>query len=153
MSLILYEDTPPSDKWLRAILALPVVIIAITALSLALTQEWEGAMFLLAEAVVIALLMTLILPRKYRILDDRVEIVLGGPFKFNVPFKTIKGARNATWKSAGINLPTSLSSKNGVVIVRERCLSVNITPGDRQMFLDNLEKAMKNWSIYYRRTV
>jgi hypothetical protein len=152
MSLIIYEDTPPRDKWLSALLALPVVIIAVAALSLAFTQEREGAMFLLIEAVLLALLMAMILPRKYRILDDKVEIVLGGPFRFNVPFKTIKGVKNATWKSIGINLPTSLSSKNGVEIARKRCMSVNITPGDRQAFLENLERTMKSWSIYYGRT-
>jgi hypothetical protein len=127
------------------------MIIAATALSLTLTQEWEGALFLLAEATLVSLLMILILPRKYRILDDRIEIVLGGPFRFNIPFKTIKGVRNATWKSVGINLPTSLSLKNGAEIVRKRCLSVNITPGDRQAFIENLEKAMKSWSVYYQR--
>jgi hypothetical protein len=151
MSLVIYEDTPPRGKWLRVILAFPVVVIVIAALSLAFTQEREGAMFLLAEAVVVALLMTIILPRKYRILDDKVEIVLGGPFRFRVPFRTIKSVRNATWKSVGVNFPTTLSLKNGVEIVRGRWLSVNITPGDRQAFMDNLEKAMKSWSIYYQR--
>jgi len=149
MSLILYEDTPPSDKWLRAILAIPVVIILIAGIALVLSHGEEDAVYLPAVGIAVAIIFSAIIPRKYRILDDRVEIVLGGPFKFNVPFKTIKGTRNTTWKSVGINFPTTLNSKYGLQIVRDKHMSVNITPGDRQAFIDNLGKAMKNWSVYH----
>lgn len=46
---------------------------------------------------------------------------------------------------------TELSSKNGVEILRKRGMSTNITPSDRRAFVENLEKAMKNWSAYYQK--
>ena len=152
MSLTVYEDTPPSDKWLRMILAIPVAIILIAGIALVLSHEDEDAIYLPAVGIAVAVIFSAIIPRKYRILEDRVEIVLGGPLKFSIPFKTIKTTRNATWKSLGINLPTTLSSKNGVQILRKKSMSVNITPSDRQAFMENLAKAMKNWSTYYQRT-
>ena len=151
MSLTIYEDTPPSDKRLRAILAIPVAAIIIVAISLVLSHETEDAIYLPAVGIVVAIIFSTIIPRKYRILDDKVEIVLGGPFRFNIPFHTIKSARNATWKSVGINLPTTLSSKNGVQILRKKRMSVSITPSDRQAFIENLEKSMKSWGTYYQR--
>jgi hypothetical protein len=152
MNLVVYEDTPPSDKWLRMILAIPVVIILIAGIALVLSHEDEDAIYLPAVGIAVAVIFSAIIPRKYRILDDRVEVVLGGPLKFNIPFKTIKGTRNTTWKSVGINFPTTLNSKYGLQIVREKHMSVNITPSDRQAFIENLEKAMSNWSMYYKRT-
>jgi hypothetical protein len=86
-----------------------------------------------------------IFPRRYCILDNKVKIVLGGPFSFNIPFDNLETARAPEGVTCGINFATCFSSKNAVEIVKKKGLNVNITPGDRELFLENLDKALADW--------
>lgn len=143
MDALIYEDKPRYDIWMKAIIALPLFFILIGAFNL--TSEPEAAIGMFATAVLMAAVYWAVFPRKYCILSSKVRIVLGGPFSFNIPFNTIETARIPKGAAIGINFASSFSSKNAVQIVRRKGLNVNITPSDREAFLENLDKALSNW--------
>lgn len=147
MDSVVYEDIPRYDTWLKAILAFPLALFVIVALCLA-TSDPQAAISMFGTVIFMAVIYWAIFPRKYRILDSKVKIVLGGPLSFNIPFDTIETARIPKGTTLGINFMTTFSTKNRVEIVRKRKLNVNITPGDPGLFLENLDKALNNWRDY-----
>ncbi|MCK4331520.1 MAG: PH domain-containing protein [Dehalococcoidia bacterium] len=144
MDSLIHQDKPRYDIWMKAIIALPLFFFLIGAFYLA-SSEPESAIGMFATAVLMAAVYWAVFPRKYRIFDSKVRIVLGGPFSFNIPFNTIETARVPEGLTAGINFASSFSSKNAVQIVRRKGLNVNITPSNRELFLENLDKALSNW--------
>jgi len=147
---LIYEDTPRYDVWLKAIMVLPLFFVLIGAFYLAASQP-ESAIGMFATAVLMAAIYWAVFPRKYRILESKVKIVLGGPFSFDIPFDSIETARAPQGASVGINFPSSFSSKNAVQIVRRKGLNVNITPSDREVFLENLDEALNSWRSQHER--
>ena len=153
MESLLHRDTTHRDIGLKLVLAMPVIIILIPALLYLASNDNRTAYEMLAIVVVIVIVMWLIIPRQYLIFDNRLKIVLGGPFSFSVPFNTIKTARIPKGTTFGVNFPSSLSSKHIVEIVRNRRLSITITPNDRDLFLKTLEKALSDWKTYQQRGI
>ena len=147
MESLIYEDTPRYDVWLKAIMLLPLFFVLIGVFNL--TSEPGSAIGMFATAVLMSAIYWAVFPRKYRILESKVKIVLGGPFSFNIPFDTIETARAPKGASVGLNFPSSFSGKNAVQIVRRKRLNVNITPSDRELFLENLDKALNGWRSHY----
>ena len=107
-------------------------------------------MGMFGTAAFMAVVFWVIFPRKFCILDSRVKIVLGSPFSLNIPFNSIKAARVPKGLTFGVNFVTTFSSSHAVEIVRKRWLNVNITPVDRELFLENLDRAMDSWKTYDR---
>ncbi len=128
---------------MKAIMALPLFFVLIGAFNL--TSEPEASIGMFATAALMAAIYWAVFPQKYRILESKVKIVLGGPFSFNIPLDNIETARAPKGATIGINFVTSFSSKNAVQIVRRKRLNVNITPSNRELFLENLDKALSNW--------
>jgi len=143
MESLIYEDKPRYDIWMKAIMALPLFFILIGAFNL--TSEPEAAIGMFGTAALVVAIYWAVFPRKYCILSSKVRIVLGGPFSFNIRFNTIETARIPKGAAIGINFASSFSSKNAVQIVRRKGLNVNITPSDREAFLENLDKALNSW--------
>lgn len=153
MESLLHRDATHKDIWLKLILAIPVVIILIPALYSLASNDTRTAYEMLVIVAVIIIVMWLIIPRQYLIFDNKVKIVLGGPFSFSVHFNTIKTARIPKGTTFGVNFPSSLSSNHVVEIVRNRRLGVTITPNERDLFLKTLEKALSDWKTYQNRGV
>ena len=143
MDSLIYEDKPRYDIWMKAIMALPLFFVLIGAFNL--TSEPEASIGMFAAAALMAAIYWAVFPRKYCIFDSKVRIVLGGPFSFNIPFDNIETAKAPEGATVGINFASSFSSKNAVQIVRRKGLNVNITPSNRELFLENLDKALNNW--------
>jgi hypothetical protein len=143
MKELLYEDRP------RYGLLLKIVVWGIIAVMLimAITQfdsSREDAVASIGTAVFILLIFWAVMPRKYCIYEDRIKIVMGTPFSVSIRFDTIKYAGEPRGKlTVGINFVTSF--RNTVEIVRKRGMNVNISPGDREAFLENLNNALDNW--------
>ena len=142
MDSVLYEDKPHYDIWMKAIMAFPLVFII---MGVFLSSEPGEAISMFATAVLMAIIYWAIFPRRYCVLDSKVKIALGGPISFNIPFDSIESAGAPEGMSVGINFATSFSSKNAVQIVRKGKLNVNITPGNRAPFLENMDKALNSW--------
>jgi hypothetical protein len=156
MTIVLHEDRPKYDLWLKALLAFtptPLIVLGLLIYYGALPAEPEearaGAIILFASAIFTLLLFWAILPRKYQILGDRIKIVLGGPFSFNIGFNTIKETRGAeAWKGLGYwGIRFATSTKNVVEIVRSKGMDVVISPSKRELFLEELNKAVAHWRI------
>ena len=141
---IIYEDAPRYDVWLKAIMVLPVFFVLMGAHYL-FTAQVEAAISMFALTLLMAATYWAIFPRKYLILDSRLRIALGGPFYFNIPFSNLETARAPEGATFGINFPTCFSNERTVQIIRKKGWNVNITPGDRALFLENLNKALNDW--------
>jgi len=141
---VIYEDNPRYDVWLRALMVLPVFFIII-GLYYLFTAQVGSAIGLFATGVLMGAIYWAVFPRKYQILDSKIKIVLGGQFSFNVPFDNLETAGKPEGVSLGINFATTFLSQHAVEIKRKKGMTVNITPNDRDLFLENLNKALHEW--------
>ncbi|MBM4446471.1 MAG: hypothetical protein FJ023_03850 [Chloroflexi bacterium] len=144
MDAVIYEDIPRYDVYLKAIMVLPVFFI-IAGVYYLFIAEVEAAIGMFATTILMAALYWAILPRKYQILDSKFRIVLGGPFSFNIPFDNLETAAKPEGATFGINFATCFSNERTVQIIRKKGWNVNITPSDRDLFLENLKKALIDW--------
>lgn len=151
MDSLIYQDNTHKDIWLKLILAIPLALILVPALYSLAENNTETAMQMFGVIIFIVVVFWTIIPRQYLILDNKVKIVFVRPFAFNIPFNTIKTARIAKTTSFGINLPSSLSSKHAVEIIRKKRMGVIITPENRKLFLETLDKALSDWGKYHSR--
>ena len=154
MKIVLYEDKPRYDLWLEAVVAFaPILCIVLGLLTyygvLPAESEEEtrtASIVLFAASAFVLLLFWAIFPRRYQILEDRIKIVLGRPFSFNIGFDTVKETRGAGGGKAlaysGLRFVTS--TKSVVEIVRNRGMNVVISPSNRELFLEELNKAVAN---------
>jgi hypothetical protein len=144
MESVIYEDNPHYDGWLKGIMMLPIFFILIGLYYLFTAQVWS-AVGLFATGVLMGAIYWAVLPRKYQILDSKIRIVLGGQFSFNVPFDTLETAGKPEGVSLGLNFATTFLSQHAVEIKRKKGMNVNITPNNRELFLENLNKAVYDW--------
>ena len=140
---MLYEDRPRYDFWLKAILWGVIAIVLISAI-VTFDSDRGGALGLLGTAVFVVLVFWAVMPRRYRIYSNKIKVELGKPFSISIHFDNIKYAGEPRGKfTAGINLVTSF--RNTVEIVRKKGANVNISPGNREAFLENLNRALDKW--------
>ena len=151
MKLAIYEDSSKYDLWVKVLLGLaPAVILVMGILNYQgmLPNETEAeartaSLVLFASLAFILLLYWAILPRRFQILEDRIKVVLGGPFSFSIRFDGVKTARKTRGLAHfGIDFATSV---NRVEIVRGRGMNVLLSPSNQELFLDNLNKALEDW--------
>jgi hypothetical protein len=144
-AFLLYEDTPKTDIWLRLILRGIPAILLVAGVVL-LFQDTEGAFVMFGVAVFDAALFRLVMPRKYQVYSDKVRIVLGGPFAWDIAFSTIKEIRSTSGASAfaynGVRFATS--SRGVVEIRRIRGFNAVISPSNKDVFLEHVRGAMKS---------
>jgi hypothetical protein len=89
-----------------------------------------------------------LMPTKYQIFDDRIRIILGYIFHFDIPFSNIADIEVATFEDlwgVHLNFSNSFSSDDILEITRKHRAKVYITPFDRPLFLENLNKAIYDW--------
>jgi hypothetical protein len=150
MAAIIYEDAPRYDVWFRAVLLLPVFFVLIAAGQL-IGSDKQSAIGLFATALLVTAVFWAIVPRKYCILEDRLSIIMGGPFHFDIPYETIEIAKKPEGISLGINFATSMHNRNAVQVVRHGKMNVHITPSRPEEFIENLNKAVDHWRRYGKR--
>ena len=147
MDSIIYQDTPRYDVWLKGIMLLPVFLLLMGVYYLIIAQT-EAAIGMFATTVLMGAIYWAVFPRKYIILDSKIKIALGGPFSFSIPFSNLETARKPEGISLGINFATTFLRQHIVEIKTKRGWNVNITPRDRELFLENLNKALNDWRGY-----
>jgi hypothetical protein len=133
-----------------------VSIIIFTAglyvLFTAFTQiSQEAILFIIIGAALS--FMVAIMPTKYQIFSERIRIVHGWLFHFDIPFQNIENVTPAKWKDLwGLNLNfiSGYSSYNILRIIRKRGPKIHITPGDRDLFLEHLNKALIDYGSYLK---
>jgi hypothetical protein len=145
--MLLYEDTPVYDAWVKYIIGGILALTLIIGMVL-LAFDTAGAVAMFIITVFDAVLFRLILPRRFQVYEDRLKIVLGGPFVINIPFTDIVKAEPApasrTMIYWGLRLATS--TRHVVEIDRRHGLSVVISPANEDIFLTQLDQARRVYS-------
>ena len=144
-AVLLYEDVPRYDSWLKTlIIGLCSITLLPGLIFLFFNTELAIAMFILT--LFIGLLFYAVIPRRFQIYDDRLRIRLGAPLAFNLALDNIDKAREGSrgdilvyW---GIKFGTSTS--NIIEIVRKKGLNIIITPVHFDEFLNQLNQAVQS---------
>ena len=143
-AFLLHEDTARTDTWLKLMLG-GILVMFLVLGGVFLFQDKEDAFGMFGIAVFYALLFKIVMPQRYQVYSDKVRIVLGWPFAWNIPFTTIKEVRPASGVSAfaysGVRFATS--SKNVVEIRRSRGCNVVIFPYNKEIFLEQASRALQ----------
>lgn len=144
---LIHEDRPQVVVWLKLLLGSVLGLTFIAGLVF-LTIDIAASLLMFALTVFDAGLFYIIMPRSYQIYTDRLRIVLGGPFGMNLPFKDIRSVQkftgNMAFNATGIRFSTS--NKYVLEIIRNGKMSVTISPSGGEMFMEQLNQAMKNYS-------
>jgi len=158
---LVFEDDPHvssssySGKWMKGcalgIQWCPVVLVLLALLFLAVTQVRQEKVVLilgLASVFIFVFVQLRTIATKHQIFSDRIRIGLGWIFHFDIPFSNIENTRATTLKALwGFHrsfIPL-YSGDDVVQITRKRGLKINIIPGNRNLFLKHLNKAMDDW--------
>ena len=144
---MIYEDTPKYDLWLKLILAGVLALTLILGV-ISIYRDTEAAIAMFGITVFDALLFKAILPRRFQIFEDRLKILLGGPFSINILLSNIAEVKPASSRKIfaywGIRFATSTS--NVVEVVRKKGLNLIISPRNDDMFLEQLNQALQSQS-------
>ncbi len=144
---MIYEDTPKYDLWLKLILGGVLALTLILGV-IFIYRDTEAAIAMFGITVFDALLFKAILPRRFQIFEDRLKILLGGPFSINILLSNIAEVKPASSRKIfaywGIRFATSTS--NVVEVVRKKGLNLIISPGNDDMFLEQLNQALQSQS-------
>jgi hypothetical protein len=139
-----YEDTSRYDFWLKLILGSVLALTFVCGICL-LSEDIRAAAIFFGITLFDALLFKAILPNRLQIFEDRLKIVLGGPFAINISFSNIKHVRQVPGNKAfvywGFRLATS--SRYVIEIARKKGLNLVISPKNGDTFLEQLTRALK----------
>ena len=97
--ILLYEDTPKYDSWLKLILGGVLALTFILGI-IFISQDTEVALAMFGITLFDAVLFKAILPRRFQIFEDRLKILFGRPFSISIPFSSIADAKPASCSKA-----------------------------------------------------
>ncbi len=144
-SLLLYQDVPAYGLFLKLLIVIMPVAMLAAGIYVFSSGDSDDGLALLIEAFIIGFIFWVVFPRRYQIYEDHVRIVLGGPFSVKVGFNKIKTLRVTSRQTLSVNFVTKLT-KNYVEIAIKRGLSIAITPGDNDLFVENANQALIRWT-------
>ena len=107
-----------------------------------------------ATVFVMVISMMALFPTKYQVFSDRIRIVCGYVFRFDIRFSNIENVAAVTFADLwglNFNFINSYSSDDILRITRKRGAKVHITPWNRTPFFEHLNKAMAEWRRYNAR--
>ena len=146
MNYVIYEDKARYDSWFKIILGLPIIfILAATYIG---SKEPESIIYLAGAALMMAVIFWLVMPRKFFIMDDKLQIKMGGPFSMKIKYSNIKIAREMNFKETNFGMNFATSSKTPIEIIVKKGINLNFSPENRDLFLLNLNEAIKKWQIH-----
>jgi hypothetical protein len=151
MDSVIYEDSPYSNirqKGAMAIAMLPFIVIILFCL---LTGNMIGLIGGFVAGLLISFYHLMLFPRKYQIFNNKLRILLGDVFPFDIPFDNLEIAGQPTRKQwfLGTSLGFGIySDEHAVQIVQKKSRllpRINISPCAREKFLEQLNKAQNDW--------
>ena len=77
------------DWWVRAVLAVPLVVLLVMSLVIFAAGQSLGGTIMLGVILFDVLLFWSFLPQSYEIRPEGLRIVLGWPWRLNIPFDTV----------------------------------------------------------------
>jgi hypothetical protein len=154
MDPIIYADKPPPYSiWYKVVpLVYAAFIVLFSAFHLVDGVSLEifvrGLIIpVLVAPPIVAIYYWATTPRSYQIFEDRLEIVQGGKFFYSIPFNNVAVAEKGTWPNLWFsrNFVTCQSREHLIKITTVKDEVINISPINRDIFLDNLNQARQNW--------
>jgi len=134
-------------------MVLVVLLIFYAGLALAMQFKQDVIIFSILGAtglLIIASILAL-LPTKYQIFNDKIRIILVFILHLDIPFSNIENIGAATFgDSFGLKLNFTNVAYNDCIlrITRKRGVKVYISPWNRNLFVEHLNKAIADWSKY-----
>jgi hypothetical protein len=144
-SVLLHEDKPEYGRFLKLIFTLVPAAMLVGSMILFSQGEREGSVALLIEAFILGLVFWIVLPRKYQVYEDHVRIVLGGSLSVKVGFDKIQAIEATSRLTLSVNFVTKFT-KSYVEINKKKGFSIAITPRDRDLFVENANRALVQWT-------
>ncbi|MFN3384774.1 MAG: PH domain-containing protein [Archaeoglobaceae archaeon] len=145
------EEEAEYGLGIKAILALPIAVI-VALLLLTLQEEKEAILILFITLCLMIAVYWLILPRRFRVLDDSLEIVLG--FTYRIPFSEIREVKKGSGKELiffkGFKFATS---KNVIVVLKKKGFGITISPKNADLFLERLRASLEAFKRRSGRTL
>ena len=120
-------------------------MLLVTSLSLWSSGESEGGLALLFEALLLGLIFWIVFPRRYEVYEDHLSIVLGGPFAVKIRFEKIQAVEVTRRTGLTVNFCTSFKMTYVIIVIKQG-LSIAITPTSNDLFADNTNRALSEWS-------
>ena len=143
-SMLLYQDEPEYGLVLKLILVIVPVMLLGASLYLWSSDESAGALVLLFEAFFVSLILWFVFPRRYQVYEDHLRIVLGGQFAIKIGFAQIKTIEVTNKTALTVNFATRITTTY-VRIVKNKGLSIAITPKLNESFVENANRALHRW--------
>ena len=141
---LLYEESAAFAGWFKLMIVAILAVTFIPGIAIISSEPLAGWVMLGATAFD-GLLFHWLLPHHFQLYPDRLRIVLGYPFSFNLPLGTIKEVQalsaGKTLVNFGLRMATAPS--NGVEIRRSRGFDLVISPANRQLFLEQINGALR----------
>ena len=139
--LMLYEDEPGWGLFLKMIIILAPSALLISSYYLFSKGETEGGQVLLLEAFIIGIIFLSVFARSYRVYEDHLRIVLGGPFSIKIGLDKIKSVEVTSKQHFSANFSTRMTGKY-VAIIMKKGITIAITPKDNEQFVENANLAL-----------
>jgi len=154
---VLYEYPLKYEGWAKILLAIPPALLIVMGflfhrlvqtMGLAPGEAEPGlriaSWILFASAPFILFIYWLVLPTKIFIHPDRLRVQYGR-FFWNVRFDTIEEVKPArgippAWSNSSVT-----SYRNQVEIVRKGKRNIRLSPDNRELFLDQANRALSEW--------
>jgi hypothetical protein len=153
----LYEYPLKYERWAKIFLALPpvtLVVLGIIFHRLALAPdlmpgETESGLriaswVLFASAFFVIFIYWLVLPTKIFIHPDRLRIQYGR-FTWKVPFDKIEAVKAGRGMPPAWGNSSVTSYRNQIEIIRKGKMNIRLSPDNRALFLDHVNRALKEW--------
>jgi len=140
----LYRDRPEYGLVMKAILALPAVMLA-AGIYYWSTGDAAAATAFLAGAGIMAVTYWFVFPREYQVHRDHLRIVLGGPFSVRVGFENLKAISVTSRSSPGISFVTKMS-RTHVQIEKKKGMGIAISPTAAESFVEEVNRALGRWA-------
>lgn len=147
--LVLYQDEPGMGTLLKFITFVVPAILLISSYYLFSSGETEGGQALLLEAFLLPGILLTAMPRSYRVYEDHLRIVLGGPLSIKIGLDKIASVEVTSKQRFSANFSTRLTGKY-VALVMKKGMTIAITPKDNEQFAENAKRALREWENYQK---
>ena len=147
--MVYHEQPPKYDLGYRLLVILfPLGFIIGGFWLYEVEDTMTGAITLWGVTIFWVLLFRAILPQQYQILDDRVKVILGGPFSFNIPLNSINEVECPTgFSSQSYSIHKYLACFNSryYIWIKRGSITKNvvIAPQEPALFVESLKQALK----------
>jgi hypothetical protein len=139
----LFQTPAKLGNFLRIIIGAVVLLMLVMGI-VELDQTPGEAYVLFGAGAALALLFWLILPHRFEIYADRLRVVLGGPFAFNVRLAEITAVEVLPPARAFVTSGLKFATDAGTAlrISRRDKLDISLSPRDRDEFIRVLQEAI-----------